>query len=164
MADERDFVAERLEIERKMVQEHQAGLDARRERIERLVAEGMVHEAEKARVEAELARTRQALQDVQRRIELREAFLDGELTAREVSVREAIEAARRRHTEARLEAEMAARQAAEMARLRAEDMVADAEARAAELREEAARAQERMAQYELQRLQEEREQEEKSPE
>jgi len=154
-ADERDFVAERLELERKMVLEHQAGMMAQRERVEQLVAEGLVHGSEKARVEAELAMTRQAVQEVQRRIELRQAYLEGELTAREVSVREAVEAAELRLQGAQLEAEMAAREAAEMARLRAEDLVADAEARAAELREEAARAQERMARLELQHLQQE---------
>lgn len=84
----RDFVAERLRNEIGSVKAYLDMMAKRWERLDDLVAAGLVHEAERGAIQAEIDSRKAAIEALLERIELRKRFVAGEIAARELEVRE----------------------------------------------------------------------------
>lgn len=88
LVDNRDFVAERLRNEIGSVEAYLDMMAKRWERLDELIAAGLVHEAERGAIQAEIDSRKAAIEGLLERIELRKRFVAGEITARELEVRE----------------------------------------------------------------------------
>jgi len=130
----RDFVAERLEIEKKT---RQLTLELRRSRMEQrlrqLVRAGL---AEKSRLddfqaasEAELAE----IENTQQRLELRRRFVAGELSAQEVEIKDRMTLAERDLRRAQSSVDQLTRELAEKKNLAAVGMAAESDVRGLQL-------------------------------
>lgn len=84
----RDFVAERLRNEIGSVEAYLDMTAKRWERLDDLVAAGLVHEAERGAIQAEIDSRKAAIEALLERVELRKRFVAGEISARELEVRE----------------------------------------------------------------------------
>lgn len=95
MVGGRDFVSERLTIEKKeidLVMEH---LGIHLERIKQLVEQSMVRGDEMNQIQMELANRKVMIDKIQQRLDLRTRFLAGEITAQEVEIQERMTGAER---------------------------------------------------------------------
>lgn len=84
----RDFVAERLRNEIGSVEAYLDMMAKRWERLDDLVAAGLVHETEREGIRAEIDSRKAAIEGLLERIELRKRFVADEISARELEVRE----------------------------------------------------------------------------
>lgn len=83
----RDFVSERLELSAKEAQQDLEGFLPQFERLRELVDGGLVRENELESVQGELAARKEMVEKILKQIDLRKRFLAGELTARQVKIR-----------------------------------------------------------------------------
>jgi multidrug resistance efflux pump len=97
----RDFVSERLRNEIASVEAYLDMVAKRWERIDDLVNAGLVHEAERGAVQAEIDSRKAAIEGLLERLELRKRFVAGEISARELEVRERKSVADKNLAEAR---------------------------------------------------------------
>jgi hypothetical protein len=84
--DGRDFVTERLKLELKFVQENETQLQNEMERLEKLVALGLISPREMDQVNGNRDRVHAVVEELCRKIELRTMFLNDELTAEQVEI------------------------------------------------------------------------------
>jgi multidrug resistance efflux pump len=82
----RDFVSERLQIEKKRVELELEPLIRRLDRFEQLVENGLVTGNEMGPVQTEIADRNKIIDRIENQLELRKRFVAGELTAREVEI------------------------------------------------------------------------------
>jgi hypothetical protein len=98
----RDFVGERLEIEKNVIR---TDLELRRARTERALRQrvelGLVHRSALKELEASLAGQEAALEDIENRLALRRRFLAGEISAGDMEVRVRMSAAEKELKESR---------------------------------------------------------------
>jgi hypothetical protein len=98
----RDFVSERLEIEKKTLE---VDLGLRRTRIERHLKErvdlGLIPKSELDEFQASLASQEAGIGDIERRIDLRRRFLAGEISTEELEIRDRTTAAEKDLRQAR---------------------------------------------------------------
>lgn len=97
----RDFVAERLRNEIVSVEAYLGMMAKRWERLDELVAAGLVQEAERGAIQAEIDSRQAAIAGLLERIELRKRFVAGEIAARELELRERKSVADKNLAEAR---------------------------------------------------------------
>jgi multidrug resistance efflux pump len=97
----RDFVTERLRNEIGSAEAYLEMVAKRWKRLDELVAAGLVHQAERGAIQAEIDSRKAAIEGILERIELRKRFVAGEITAREVEVRERKSVAEKNLVEAR---------------------------------------------------------------
>jgi hypothetical protein len=82
----RDFVSERLAIERKQAGLEMSALKTRRLRLRQLIELGLVSETELNALAAEEAAQKAAIEKIETRLSLRKRFIDGLLTAQEAEI------------------------------------------------------------------------------
>ena len=103
----RDFVGERLEVEKKVLK---SDLDLRRARIERTlrmrVDLGVVPKSALDEFQASLAGQEAAIEDIEKRLTLRRRFLAGEISAGELEIQARMSAAEKELKEARSSIDM----------------------------------------------------------
>jgi multidrug resistance efflux pump len=97
----RDFVSERLRNEIASVEAYLDMVAKRWERVDDLVNAGLVHEAERGAIQAEIDSRKAAIEGLLERLELRKRFVAREITARELEVRERKSVADKNLAEAR---------------------------------------------------------------
>ncbi len=102
LAGGRDFVTERLRNEIASVEAYLDMVAKRWERLDELVKAGLAHESERGEIQAEIDSRRAAIEGLLERIELRKRFVAGEITARELEVRERKSVADKNLAEARV--------------------------------------------------------------
>jgi hypothetical protein len=84
----RDFVSERLKIEKKDHELDMELLGRRQERFRELVEKGLVQGVQSEQIQAEMAARKVAIERTQERLDLRKRFLAHEITAREVEIKD----------------------------------------------------------------------------
>ncbi len=91
----RDFVSERLKIERKMIELDFGPLRRRLERFKQLVEKDLARGDQLEHIQAEIAARKMTIDKIQKRLDLRKRFVAGEITAHEVEIRGRITVAER---------------------------------------------------------------------
>jgi multidrug resistance efflux pump len=91
----RDFVSERLTIQKKEIVLVMERLGIHLERIEQLVEQSMVRGDEMNQIQMELANRKVMIDKIQQRLDLRTRFLSGEITAQEVEIQDRMSGAQR---------------------------------------------------------------------
>ena len=95
MVSGRDFVSERLMLEKMEVE---MGLDLHwrhRKRFKQMAEAGLIQDYELAQIQAEIANQEVILEKIQKRLNLRTSFLEGEITAHEVEIEDRLTGAER---------------------------------------------------------------------
>ncbi len=95
MVGGRDFVSERLIINKKEIELVMEQLGIHLERIEQLVEQSMVRGDELNQIQMELANRKLMINKIQQRLDLRTRFLAGEVTAQEVEIQDRMSGAER---------------------------------------------------------------------
>jgi outer membrane protein TolC len=152
LQDGRDFVTERLQIDHQRVELLRKHLEVRAADIEKRVAAGLVGREETREIDKQIEGIDDELEDVQRRIDLRRGYLSGDLSAREVSVRQMTEEARSRLAAAESVLRSTEEQLEEISELHAKGLVRESELRQAEYQMITARSECRLAEIELELL------------
>ena len=91
----RDFVSERLEMEKKAVELDLEQLNIHLGRLIQLVEQNLVRGDEMDRIQAEIANRKVMIDKIQERLDLRTRFLTGEITAQEVEIEDRMTGAER---------------------------------------------------------------------
>ncbi len=91
----RDFVSERLKIERKEVELDLEPLGHRLERFKQLIEKDLVRGEQLDHIQAEIAARKVMIDKIQKRLDLRKRFVAGEITAHEVEIKGRITVAER---------------------------------------------------------------------
>lgn len=91
----RDFVSERLKIEKKEIELGMEQLEVHLERIDQLVEKNLVRGDEMNQIQMQLANRKVMVDKIQQRLDLRTRFLAGEITAQEVEIQERMTGAER---------------------------------------------------------------------
>jgi multidrug resistance efflux pump len=91
----RDFVSERLKIEKKEIELGMEQLGVHLERIEQLVEKNLVRGDEMNQIQMQLANRKVMVDKIQQRLDLRTRFLAREITAQEVEIQERMTGAER---------------------------------------------------------------------
>lgn len=91
----RDFVSERLKIEKKEVELDLEPLRSRLERFKQLVEKGLARGDELDQIQAEIAARKVMIDKIQKSLDLRKRFVAGEITAQEVEIKGRITVAER---------------------------------------------------------------------
>jgi multidrug resistance efflux pump len=84
----RDFVSERLKIEKEDVELDIELLGRRLERFRELVKKGLIQGVQSEQIQAEMAARKAAIAKTQERLDVRKRFLAGEITAREAAIKD----------------------------------------------------------------------------
>jgi multidrug resistance efflux pump len=91
----RDFVGERLEIEKKEAELDGKLIESRRRRFQQLLELGLIGEDQRNRKQAEMASQKARIDEIQIRLALRKRFVAGMITAQEVEIQDRLTAAER---------------------------------------------------------------------
>jgi len=91
----RDFVSERLEIEKKAVELELEQINIHLGRLTQLVEQNLARGDEMDRIQAETANRKMMIDKIQERLDLRTHFLNGEITAQEVEIEDRMTVAER---------------------------------------------------------------------
>jgi multidrug resistance efflux pump len=94
MVGGRDFVSERLELDKMEVELEIYLLNRHLKRIEQLTKSGLIENRELDQVKTEIANQEAHLGKIQQRFDLRSRFLEGEITARDVELEGRLTAAK----------------------------------------------------------------------
>lgn len=151
----RDFVTERLNIEYQKAVTREEYIKASLARIEKLVEDGLVDQVEALQMRPEVDMAAEERAGIQGRIDLRKAFLAGDLTAGQVSLRRMVHDARARLQTAESIYHTAAAELEEVKKANADGLVSAHEVKQAEYQMISARAEFRLAKLELELLEEE---------
>lgn len=150
----RDFVTERLCIEYQRTAAIEAHLKARMVHTEKLMEEGLVSRAETLDLRTQLERAAEECTGIQGRIDLRTEFLAGDLTARQVSLRQMLHDAKVRLEIAENIYHTVSVQLEEAKKANADGLIHEHEVKQAEYQMISARAEYRIAKLELVLLEE----------
>ena len=151
----RDFVTERLQVEYRAVSATAEPIASRRARMMKLVEAGLAHQSQMDPIDLELERVDQQLEDVQNRLDLRAAFLSGEVTAKQAAMLRMLHGARARLRTSVNEEEAAVAQLERISRAEANGLASTLDVRRAESCLASARAEQRLAAIELELLEQE---------
>lgn len=91
----RDFVSERMEMEKKTIKLSMEQLRIQMERASQLAEQNLVREDETAQIRAAIADRKMMIDKIQERLDLRVRFLRGEITAQEVEIQDRMTGAER---------------------------------------------------------------------
>jgi len=150
--DERDFVTERLALEMQSLDRVEAQVQAEEAYLRQRVDLGLIHPQELAPYELQLERLAGARVELQRKLELRNRYLGGELSAEQVELQEMLTAAERRLATARSVAAHLRQTLSELEKVHRLGLVDKAQLRQARLQLQDAEAEEWLAQLEIQSL------------
>ena len=149
----RDFVSERLEIDKKVLE---ADIDLRRTRIERhlkaRVDLGLIPKSELDAFQAALAVQEGGVGDIEKRLALRRGFLSGEISAEELEIRDRMTAAEKDLREARSTVDIMKTHLDDLRAKEAAGVISEEEIRGTQMALDAAQAQLRLAMEEIEIL------------
>ncbi len=155
LQDGRDFVSERLQIEANITITIIDHLEAKVSRLNELVEAGLVHLSEKQHIDMQITHANKQLNDVNNRLSLREAFLSGVLTAKQISIQEMLhEAQKKAETSLRISQSTAAN-LQKLSEAHENGLASDLDLRQSEYQLMSAQAEHRLAKAELELLEEE---------
>lgn len=149
-----DFVAARLHIDQLAARAERRFIGAESNRLQELVREGLVDEVQEREMDLQLARSEAQIEDIVRRLELRHAYLKGDVTARQVTLEERRSLARDRLEAAEKVVALVTEDHERMTAMRDDGMVSEVQLKEVELQLVTARAEERLARAELEYLEE----------
>jgi hypothetical protein len=148
----RDFVAARLHIDLLAARARHRSIEAEMNRVRDLARKGLVEAVQEREMEMQVTRSEAEIEDVVRRLELRHAYLNGDLNARQVSLEERRSQARDRLETAQKVAALVTEDFEKMAAMRDDGMVSETQLKEVEFQLVAARAEARLARAELEYL------------
>jgi multidrug resistance efflux pump len=140
LVDGRDFVTDRLKVEKRQTELDGELLGTHLKRYQQLLEKGMVPEAEVDRMKAERTALTSVVDKIQERIELRKRFAAGEITVLEVEIRDRITVAERSLRLAQSRVEGLQEQLKRLQALEAKGMVSPTEVKMLQYGLEAAQA------------------------
>jgi hypothetical protein len=152
LQDGRDFVTERLQIDLRKAEMIRQHLEIRADDMKIRVEAGLVSRDEMREIALQVEGADGVIEDIHRKIDLRRGYLSGDLSAREISVRQMTEKARSRLAEAERVLRTTEEQLAKISDLHARGLVPDSELRQAEYQMITARSEYRLAEIELELL------------
>jgi multidrug resistance efflux pump len=91
----RDFVSERLELEKKEIELDLEQVRIHHGRVNQLIEQNLVRRDEMERIQAEITNRKMMIDKIQERLDLRTRFLAGEITAQELEIEDRMTAAER---------------------------------------------------------------------
>ena len=127
-------------------------MEAQVNRLGELASEGLADAAQGREMELQVAQSESQIEDIVRRLELRHAYLKGDLTARQVTLEERRSLARDRLAAAEKAVELMAENHEKMVAMRDDGMVSEIQVKEVEFQLVAARADVRLARAELEYL------------
>jgi len=148
----RDFVTARLQVDLLAARARSRFVEAHVNRLGELARGGLADAAQRREMELQVARSEAQIEDIVRRLELRHAYLKGDLTAREVTLEERRSLARDRLAAAEKAVELVAENHEKMVAMRDDGMVSEIQLKEVEFQLVAARADARLATAELEYL------------
>jgi hypothetical protein len=148
----RDFVTARLQVDLLAARARGRFIEAEMNRLVKLVREGLADAAQGRELELQVAQSEAQIEDIVRRLELRHAYLKGDLTARQVTLEERRSLARDRLAAAEKAVEIVAENHEKMAVMRGDGLVSEIQLKEVEFQLVAARADARLARAELEYL------------
>ena len=148
----RDFVSERLQLEIKQIDLYLELLKTHTERVKQLVEENMVQEGEMDHIQADITAQTVITEKIQKRLDLRKRFLDGEFTAREVEIKDRMIGAERSLQLAQSNVDSLKQQLKRLETLQTQGMTSQTEIQQLQYALEAAQAELRLATLEIEVL------------
>lgn len=150
----RDFVTERLLIDYRKIELIRDQIVERAAAVRKRADAGLVPRKEIEEQDRQIDRVNGELDEIERRIDLRKGYLSGDLSAREISLRQMKESARSRLAEAERVFQVVESQHKEMSKLYADGLIPERDLRDAEYAIIEARSECRIAEIELELLEE----------
>lgn len=149
----RDFVSERLIIEKEKIELTLEQIRIHLERVKKLAEDKAVRGDEMAHLQAEVTNRKMMTEKIQERLDLRRRFLEGTVTAREVEIEDRITGAERNLQLAQSRVDTLKEQMARMQNLESQGSIESMETRQMEYALAAAEAQLKLAALEMDVLQ-----------
>jgi hypothetical protein len=150
----RDFVTERLQIDLRKAEMIKRHIEEQGAEMQKLVEAGLLHQEETRDMDLQIEGAESELEDIQHRIDLRRDYLSGDLSAREISVRQMTQEARSRLDNAESMYRTTEAQLKKVSELHAKGLVPIRDVRQAEYHMINARSECRIAEIELELLEE----------
>jgi multidrug resistance efflux pump len=145
----RDFVSERMELERKGLELDLEGLQRPLKRFEELVEKGLVERDQLDAHQVEIAARKGQIEKIQDRLELRKRFVAGEATAEEVEIRGRISVAENDLRQAQARADSLKGRLDRLQALETRGMISETEVRQLQFALDAAKAELKLAALEV---------------
>jgi multidrug resistance efflux pump len=145
----RDFVSERLEMEKMAIKLDLEQLRIQEGRLKQLVEQNLVRGDETAQIQAEIANRKMMIDKIQERLDLRARFLSGEITAQEVEIQDRMTGAERNLQLARSKVESLQEQMQRLKALEAQGTVSHREVAQLQYALDAAEAELKLASLEM---------------
>lgn len=145
----RDFVSERLEMEKKAVELDLEQLRIHLGRFNQLVEQNLVRGDEMDQIQAEIANRKMMIDKIQKRLDLRVRFLTGEIAAKEVEIEDRITVAERNLQLAQSRVESLKEQLERLADLEAQGKISHMEVMQVQYALDAAQAELKLATLEM---------------
>jgi hypothetical protein len=145
----RDFVSERLEIDKKAVVLNMEQLKIQSERLTRLAEQNLIQKNETDQIQAEIANLKMMIDKIQERLDLRTRFLAREITAQKVEIQDRMTGAERNLQLARSKVESLQEQMERLKALEAQGAVSHREVMQLQYALDAAQAELKLASLEI---------------
>jgi hypothetical protein len=152
MVGGRDFVSERLEIDKKAMVLNMEQLKIQSDRLTRLAAQNLIQKNETDQIQAEMANRKMMIDKIQERLDLRTRFLAREITAQEVEIADRTAGAERNLQLAQSRVESLRKQMERMEALEAQGSVSHREVMQLQYALDAAQAELKLASLEMEVL------------
>jgi hypothetical protein len=152
LQDGHDFVTERLQVDLRRAELIRQHLEIITEHMKKRVEAGVMSREEMSEIDRQIDGADGEIEDIRRRIDLRKGYLSGDLSAREISIRQMTDKARSRLAKAERVLRWSEEQLAGVSDLHAKGLVRESELRQAEYQMIAARVEHRLAEIELELL------------
>lgn len=150
----RDLVSERLKIDQLASVARRRFVETQLEGILELVREGLADAVQEGEMQMQLSRVEAETEEIVRRLELRHGYLQGDLTARQVSLEEKLTLAGERLETAKQNVALVTQNHERMVAMSADGLVSAIQMKEVELQLAQARAEERLSRAELEYLEE----------
>jgi multidrug resistance efflux pump len=141
----RDFVSDRLKIEKKVIELDLELLESHLGRFQQLLKTAMVPGDQVDRIQAEIAARKGTIDMIQERLDLRKRLVAGEITAREVEIKDRLAGAEDHYRQARTRVETIKEQLNRLQALEAIGMVSPTEVKQLQYALETAQAELQLA-------------------
>lgn len=148
----RDFVSERLQLERQAIELGIELLNHHLARLQRLVDRDLIKGVELDLMQGEIASQKVKIEKIQKRLELRRRYLDAEITAKEVEINDRIALAQKNLHQAKSELDALQMQLQRLKVLEAQGMISQMEIKQVQYAINAAQAKLQLATLELEVL------------
>jgi hypothetical protein len=152
MVGGRDFVSERLQLEKKQIVLHLELLETHTRRVKQLVEQNLAHRDQMDLIQRDIDAQRVKTDKIQKRLDLRKRFLDGESTAREVEIEDRMIGAERSLQLAQSKLDSLKQQLKRLETLETQGMISPTETQQLRYALDAAQAKMRLAALEMEVL------------